>query len=74
MPALIPTTTMSLAGSLSGDQGLRERERYVVQEIRRRGIPLVAVIGGGYSADVDGLARRHALVFEAMAQSAPAAG
>ncbi len=56
------------------DQGLRERERYVVQETRRRGIPLAAVIGGGYSADVDTLARRHALVFEAMARSAAAAG
>jgi acetoin utilization deacetylase AcuC-like enzyme len=56
------------------DQGLSERERYVVHETRRRGIPLAAVIGGGYSADVDALARRHALVFEAMAQSAAAAG
>jgi acetoin utilization deacetylase AcuC-like enzyme len=50
------------------DQGLRERERFVVHETRGRGIPLVAVIGGGYSADVDALARRHAFVFEAMAQ------
>lgn len=50
------------------DDGLRRREAYVVGEARRRGLPLVAVIGGGYSADVDALARRHALVFEAMAE------
>lgn len=52
------------------DEGLARRDRYVVGEARRRGIPLVAVIGGGYSTDVDALARRHALVFEAMAELA----
>jgi acetoin utilization deacetylase AcuC-like enzyme len=52
------------------DDGLRERERLVVEEARRRGIPLVAVIGGGYSTDVDALARRHAIVFEVMAEYA----
>ena len=49
------------------DDGLRRREAYVVGEVRSRGLPLVAVVGGGYSADLDALARRHALVFEAMA-------
>jgi acetoin utilization deacetylase AcuC-like enzyme len=49
------------------DDGLRQRDRFVVEEARRRGIPLVAVIGGGYSTDVDALARRHAIVFEVMA-------
>ena len=49
------------------DAGLAARDRFVVGEARRRGIPLVAVIGGGYSADIDALAARHALVFEAMA-------
>ncbi|WP_046868900.1 histone deacetylase family protein [Microvirga massiliensis] len=49
------------------DEGLRRRDRLVVHETRRRGIPLVAVIGGGYSTDVDALAARHAIVFEAMA-------
>jgi acetoin utilization deacetylase AcuC-like enzyme len=56
------------------DQGLRERERFVVQETRRRGIPLAAVIGGGYADDVAALARRHTLVFEAMAETAGALG
>ncbi|HEY8565459.1 MAG TPA: histone deacetylase [Beijerinckiaceae bacterium] len=49
------------------DEGLAARERYVVGEVRRRGVPLCAVIGGGYSADVEALSRRHALVFRAMA-------
>ncbi|WP_348645248.1 histone deacetylase [Methylobacterium sp. BTF04] len=52
------------------DAGLAARDRFVVGEARRRGIPLVAVIGGGYSNDVDALAARHALVFEAMAAAA----
>lgn len=52
------------------DEGLRRRDRFVVGEARRRGLPLVAVIGGGYMADVDALARRHALVFEALAELA----
>ncbi|GJD48518.1 hypothetical protein OPKNFCMD_1240 [Methylobacterium crusticola] len=52
------------------DAGLRRRERHVVGEARRRGIPLVAVIGGGYAADIDALAARHALVFETMAELA----
>ena len=49
------------------DDGLAQRDRYVVAQVRRRAIPLVAVVGGGYSSDVDALARRHALVFAAMA-------
>ncbi|MDQ4135538.1 MAG: histone deacetylase, partial [Pseudomonadota bacterium] len=52
------------------DDGLRQRDRLVVEEALRRGIPLVAVIGGGYSPDVDALARRHAIVFEVMADLA----
>lgn len=49
------------------DGGLAARDRLVVGHARRRGLPLVAVIGGGYAADIDALAARHALVFEAMA-------
>ena len=48
------------------DEGLRRRDAYVIEQARSRGIPMVAVIGGGYSTDVDALARRHAIVFEAM--------
>jgi acetoin utilization deacetylase AcuC-like enzyme len=49
------------------DEGLRQRDDYVIEQARSRQIPLVAVIGGGYSADIEALARRHAIVFEAMA-------
>jgi acetoin utilization deacetylase AcuC-like enzyme len=49
------------------DDGLRRRDAYVVEQVRRRDIPLVAVIGGGYTTDIDALAQRHAIVFEAMA-------
>ncbi len=49
------------------DAGLFARDRLVISEVRRRGIPLVAVIGGGYGADVDAIAGRHALVFRAAA-------
>jgi acetoin utilization deacetylase AcuC-like enzyme len=48
------------------DEGLRRRDAYVVEQARRRDIPLVAVIGGGYASDVDVLAQRHAIVFEVM--------
>ncbi|MCJ2051444.1 histone deacetylase [Methylobacterium sp. J-070] len=54
------------------DEGLLARDRFVVSQARARGIPLVAVIGGGYTTDVDALAQRHALVFEAMAAEAAA--
>jgi acetoin utilization deacetylase AcuC-like enzyme len=50
------------------DEGLRRRDRYVVAEARGRGVPLVSVVGGGYADDVEALAARHALVFEAMAE------
>jgi acetoin utilization deacetylase AcuC-like enzyme len=49
------------------DEGLRRRDRYVVEQAQSRGIPLVAVIGGGYSHDIETLAQRHAIVFEVMA-------
>jgi acetoin utilization deacetylase AcuC-like enzyme len=49
------------------DEGLRRRDDYVIEQARSRRIPLVAVIGGGYSTDIEALARRHAIVFEAMA-------
>jgi acetoin utilization deacetylase AcuC-like enzyme len=57
-----------LLGRLAlSDEGLRQRDLRVVKETRQRDIPMVAVIGGGYSRDVEALARRHAIVFEVMA-------
>ncbi|MGU3558745.1 histone deacetylase family protein [Methylobacterium radiotolerans] len=54
------------------DDGLLARDRFVVAQARARRIALAAVIGGGYTHDVDALARRHALVFEALAAEAAA--
>jgi len=48
------------------DEGLRRRDTIVIREARKRSIPLVAVIGGGYAADIEALAQRHSIVFEAM--------
>ena len=49
------------------DEGLQRRDAYVIGQARARGIPLVAVLGGGYSTDADAVARRHSFVFAAMA-------
>ena len=48
------------------DGGLAERERIVLHAVRARGLPLACVVGGGYADDLDVLARRHALLHEAI--------
>lgn len=56
-------------GRLSlSDAGLRERDRRVFSFFRSRNIPVAAVIGGGYSHDIDALARRHLITFETAAE------
>lgn len=40
-------------------EGLRRRDRYVIETVRAAGIPLAGVLGGGYSTDIDELADRH---------------
>lgn len=52
------------------DEGLAARDRFVVRAARSRGLPIVGVIGGGYTHDFEALANRHALVFEALAAEA----
>lgn len=42
------------------DTGLEARDRFVIDTVRECGLPLAGVLGGGYSDDVDVLARRHA--------------
>jgi len=49
------------------DAGLAARERLVLDAVRARGLPLACVVGGGYADDLDVLARRHALLHEAIA-------
>lgn len=50
------------------DYGLRERDAYVIQEVRQGDIPLAAVIGGGYDRDLEALAARHAFLHHAAAE------
>ncbi len=47
------------------DEGLLERDRLVLTACVARGIPVAAVIGGGYSDDIHALPPRHALVHRA---------
>lgn len=42
--------------------GIRERERLVINYVKTKGIPIATVIGGGYDRDQVALAQRHALV------------
>ncbi|MBS9719276.1 histone deacetylase [Tianweitania sp. BSSL-BM11] len=49
------------------DDGLRARDRFVIETVRAAGVPLCGVIGGGYSRDVDAVAARHAILFETAA-------
>lgn len=44
------------------DHGLAERDRTVIGFFRDRGISVAGVLGGGYSRDIDTLARRHTIL------------
>jgi acetoin utilization deacetylase AcuC-like enzyme len=44
------------------DAGLAERDRTVIGFFRDRAVPVAAVLGGGYSRDIDALARRHTIL------------
>ena len=46
------------------EKGIRLRDRWVLEKCVMEGIPVAAVVGGGYDKDVDALARRHAIVHE----------
>lgn len=40
-------------------EGLRQRDRFVIESVRSERVPLAGVLGGGYSTDIDELADRH---------------
>ncbi|WP_348674873.1 histone deacetylase [uncultured Abyssibacter sp.] len=46
------------------DDGMRARDRYVIEQCLRRDVPVACVIGGGYDRDVPALVRRHVFVHE----------
>ncbi|AWO98787.1 putative histone deacetylase 11-like isoform 2 [Scophthalmus maximus] len=50
------------------DRGLYKRDLYVMKTMVSRGVPVAAVIGGGYSRDIDKLALRHSIVHRAATQ------
>nr|WP_306886821.1 histone deacetylase [Amorphus orientalis] len=50
------------------DEGLIERDRFVIDAVREAGIPLAGVLGGGYERDIDRLARRHATLHRVAAE------
>ena len=52
------------------DAGIRARDAAVIAAVRGRGVPLVGVMGGGYSDDPVALAERHAILFEEAARVA----
>jgi acetoin utilization deacetylase AcuC-like enzyme len=53
------------------DDGLKARDFAVIDAVRRRGIPLVGVVGGGYDRDVERLVRRHAILHRTAARLMP---
>ena len=42
------------------DKGLAARDRYVVEQVRQRGLPIASALGGGYGDDQRKVAARHA--------------
>lgn len=52
------------------DAGLAERDAFVLDQCRRMGVATVAVMGGGYSDDVEHIAARHAIL-HAVARDLP---
>ena len=52
------------------DAGLDARDRAVMREARRRGIPLASTMGGGYSEDRMAVAERHAACMIRLAEEA----
>ncbi|WP_300378060.1 histone deacetylase [Henriciella sp.] len=49
------------------DDGLRSRDLRVAEACARHGVPVVGVLGGGYSRDAEAVARRHTFMVDALA-------
>ncbi|ACT58601.1 histone deacetylase family protein [Hirschia baltica] len=48
------------------DAGLQARDKWVANTCRDLGVPVVGVLGGGYSQSAEDVARRHVFMFEAL--------
>ena len=49
-------------------QGLQKRDLHVIRTCVERGLPVACVVGGGYSKEVQDVARRHAIVHRVCAK------
>ncbi len=52
------------------DRGLAERDAFVLGTLRRAGVPVVCVVGGGYG-EIGAVARRHAITHRVLADLPP---
>ncbi|MGI9500241.1 MAG: histone deacetylase family protein [Geminicoccaceae bacterium] len=53
------------------DQGLVRRERFVLETCRAKAVPVVGVMGGGYTPDLDRLAELHTILHRLAADIFP---
>ncbi|MEO0690943.1 MAG: histone deacetylase, partial [Pseudomonadota bacterium] len=51
------------------DEGLRSRDQFVVNQARKRGLPIASALGGGYGDDQREVASRHASSMLTMAEA-----
>ena len=65
-----PHTDDRLGRLALSDAGLDARDRAVMREARRRGIPLASTMGGGYGEDRMAVAERHAACMIRLAEEA----
>jgi acetoin utilization deacetylase AcuC-like enzyme len=56
------------------EAGLRSRDRFVVEQVRERGLPVVLLLAGGYATTASRTAELHANTFIEAASVAGAAG
>ncbi|WP_459789029.1 histone deacetylase family protein [Alteriqipengyuania sp. 357] len=54
------------------DEGLERRDRFVISQVRERGLPIASALGGGYGEDQREVAARHAHSMLAMAKESTA--
>tara|TARA_Y100000992_G_C21259613_1_gene490524 strand:- start:796 stop:1701 length:906 start_codon:yes stop_codon:yes gene_type:complete len=48
--------------------GIIQRDELIIQHFQRKSVPIVTVIGGGYSNDTNELASRHGIIFDVSAK------
>ena len=53
------------------DEGLFERERFVLETCAKSGTPTACVMGGGYAPDLDRLAFLHTILFRVASEIFP---